>query len=337
MLDVGAVLSETRENPPCGPNLEHDLSFFELEAAARGKAEQRSGDAVKPAEDPNWPKVIDLAQAALLRSKDLRVAVHLTRALACTEGVPGLATGLGLIHGLLERYWDRIYPLLEADANNDPTERLNALAPLVDPDAVIKDLRDSYLINSREHGQLRSRDIEVTLGRLSPSTKNPAPPRTMPQLHAQIAAAFANDRSVPSALREAHERTTAIQALVNERVGGAQGVDLTPLLQPLACLLEACDTALGNRTADGNGAQAAAEGGARVAGGPGDLRTRADAVQLLEMVCRFMEQHEPSNPAPLLIRRAQRLVQMNFLEIVKDLMPDSLSAIEKLAGEVEKS
>ena len=102
MLDVGAVLSETRESPPCGPNLEHDLSFFQLEEAARGKPEQRSGDAVKPAEDPNWSKVIDLAQATLLRSKDLRVAVHLTRALTCTEGIPGLATGLGLIHGLLD-------------------------------------------------------------------------------------------------------------------------------------------------------------------------------------------------------------------------------------------
>ena len=337
MLDVGAVLSETREAPPCGPNLEHDLSFFELEEAARGKAEQRSGDAVKPAEDPNWTKVIDLAQAALLRSKDLRVAVHLTRALACTEGVPGLATGLGLIHGLLERYWDGVYPLLEADHNNDPTERLNALAPLVDPDVMIKGLRDSYLINSREHGQLRARDIEVVLGRLAPSAKNPAPARTMPQLHAQMAAAFASDRSVPSALREAHERTTAIQALINERVGGAQGIDLAPLLQPLALVLEACDTALGTRTVDGDGADATAEGGARAAGGPGELRTRADAVQMLETVCRFMEQHEPSNPAPLLIRRAQRLVQMNFLEIVKDLMPDSLSTIEKLAGEVEKS
>jgi len=28
---------------------------------------------------------------------------------------------------------------------------------------------------------------------------------------------------------------------------------------------------------------------------------------------------------------------MNFLEIVKGLMPDSLSRIEKLAGEIEKS
>ena len=61
MLDVGTVLAETRELPPCGPNLEHDLSFFELEEAARGRPEQRTGDAVKPAEDPNWPKVIDRA------------------------------------------------------------------------------------------------------------------------------------------------------------------------------------------------------------------------------------------------------------------------------------
>src|SRR5262245_57836512 len=159
---------ETREAPPCGPNLEHDLSFFELEEAARGKPEQRTGDAVKPAEEPNWSKVIDLAQAILLRSKDLRVAVHLTRALTHTEGIPGLATGLGLIHGLLERYWEAIHPRLEADRGDDPTERLNALAPLVDPDVIVKDLRDTCLVDSREHGQLRTRDIEIALGRLAP-------------------------------------------------------------------------------------------------------------------------------------------------------------------------
>jgi len=37
-------------------NLEHDLAFFELEDPARGKLEQRVGDAVKPAEDPSWAK-----------------------------------------------------------------------------------------------------------------------------------------------------------------------------------------------------------------------------------------------------------------------------------------
>ena len=259
MLDVGTVLSETRETPPCGPNLEHNLPDFELEEAARGKPEQRSGDAVKPAEDPNWPRVTDLALATLLRSKDLRVAVHLTRALASTEGIPGLATGLGLIHGLLERYWDGIHPLLEADYNNDPT------------------------------------------------AKNPASPRTMPQLHARIA--FTSDRSVPSA--------------------GAQGIDLAPLLQPLACLLEACDTALGARTAEADGVRTGRPR-QRSLCGPGRCAAARDGVTLQGAA-------RARHPAPLLIQRAQRLIQMNFLEIVKDLMPDSLSQIEKLAGEIEKS
>lgn len=335
MLDVGAVLSETREAPPCGPNLEHDLSFFELEEAARGKPELRSGDAVKPAEEPNWTKVIDLSHATLLRSKDLRVAVHLTRALACTEGVPGLATGLGLIHGLLERYWDAIYPLLEADQNNDPTERLNALAPLVDPDVVVKNLRDSYLVNSREHGQLQARDIEIALGRLAPSRAGGAG-KPLSQLHAQMAAAYASDRSVPSALREAHDRAAAIQALVTDRVGASRAIDLEPLREPLACLLEACDTALGARTGGPNGTAEGESAPGGPVGASGEIRSRQDAVQMLEMVCRYMERHEPSNPAPLFIRRAQRLIQMNFVEIVKDLMPDSLSHLERLAGELQK-
>jgi len=335
MLDVGAVLSETRESPPCGPNLEHDLSFFQLEEAARGKPEQRSGDAVKPAEDPNWSKVIDLAQATLLRSKDLRVAVHLTRALTCTEGIPGLATGLGLIQALLERYWDGIHPVLEADHDNDPTERLNALAPLVDPDASIKDLRDSYLVNSREQGQLRARDVEIALGRLAPS-RTAGPGKPLAQLHAQIAAAFSSDRSVPSALREAHDHASAIQTLMADRVGASRAIDLGPLVQPLDALLEVCDVALGTGTAVAEGAEGEPATGQRPGAG-GEIRTREDAMQMLELVCRYMERHEPSNPAPLFIRRAQRLIQMNFVEIVKDLMPDSLGQLEKLAGEFEKT
>ena len=102
LTNLEAWLSATKESPPCGPNLEHDLVFFGLEEAARVKAEQRIGDAVKPREDPDWPKVIELADALLARTKDLRVSVHLTRALTRTEGVSGLATGLGLIQGLLE-------------------------------------------------------------------------------------------------------------------------------------------------------------------------------------------------------------------------------------------
>jgi len=337
MPDLEQFLSETRELPPCGPNLEHDLAFFELEEAARGKAEQRVGDAVKPAEDPSWPKVVELAQALLLRTKDLRVAMHLTRALSRTEGIPGLATGLGVIHGLLERYWDRVYPLLEADNADDPTERLNALAPLVDPEAIIRDLRAIDLVNSREHGQLQARDVEIALGRLGPTpTTSPSPPKALAQIHAQIAAAFANDRTVPAALRQARESTLAIQAVVVDRLGADRAVDLKPLAQSLENLLEVCETALGVRTvaAGESGGQAPA---AMSVGISGEISTRQEAVRVLDLVCGYLERHEPSNPAPLFIRRAQRLMTKNFVDIVKDLLPDSLSSLEKLTGGQEKS
>ncbi|PYM16236.1 MAG: hypothetical protein DMD81_13070 [Candidatus Rokuibacteriota bacterium] len=93
MIDLEVLLAERKESPPCGPNLEHDLSFFELDEAARGKPEQRIGEAIKPAEEPNWAKVAALAQGLLVRTKDLRTGVHLTRALTHMDGIPGLAVG----------------------------------------------------------------------------------------------------------------------------------------------------------------------------------------------------------------------------------------------------
>src|ERR1044071_12823 len=143
MVDRDLLLAPTKDLPPCGPNLEHDLASFERKEAAKAKPEQHIGDVVKPAEDPKWTVVAEMSQALLVKTKDLRVALHLTRALTRIDGIPGLTVGLDIVYGLLERYWDDVYPRLEADHDNDPTERLNALAPLTDPDAVIGDIRNA--------------------------------------------------------------------------------------------------------------------------------------------------------------------------------------------------
>jgi type VI secretion system protein ImpA len=192
-------------------------------------------------------------------------------------------------------------------------------------------------VNSREQGQIRARDIEVALGRLAPSRgADPSTLKPIGQLHALIGAAFSSDRSVPSAVREARDRAVAIQALINERIGESRALDLAPLVQPLRCLLEACDTALGVKTEGEKEDHTESSDGAQPAVA-GEIRSRDDAVKVLELVCNYLERHEPSNPAPLFIRRAQRLIKKNFLEIVRDLMPDSLSQLEKLAGDVDKT
>jgi len=348
MVTLESLLLETKESPPCGPNLEHDLSFFEFEEAARTKPEQRLGNAVKPAEDPNWQKVVDFGQNLLARTKDLRVATLLTRALTRTEGIPGLAVGLGLIHGLLDRYWDQVYPQLEADQGPEDAERqrLSALAALTDPETVIdpetirRDLRDAHLVNTREHGQLQVREVEIALGRLvPPRSASASPPKGLAEIHRQIAAAFGSDRMIPTLVREAHGHLAGIQTTIAEHLGADRGIDVKPLMQSLECLIEACDTALGVQTAS-TGAPKSDNGQSPSTAAPivaGEIHTREDAVRVLDLVCKYLEHHEPSNPAPLFIRRAQRLMTKNFVEIVKDLMPDSLSNLEKLAGEaVEK-
>jgi type VI secretion system protein ImpA len=64
----------------------------------------------------------------------------------------------------------------------------------------------------------------------------------------------------------------------------------------------------------------------------GQINSREDAARLLEQVCEWFDRHEPSHPAPLLVRRARRLMSKSFLEIVRDLAPDGLSQVERLAG-----
>jgi len=62
------------------------------------------------------------------------------------------------------------------------------------------------------------------------------------------------------------------------------------------------------------------------------VRSRDDAIAQLLAVAAFVEKTEPTNPAPLLIRRAARLMRMGFIDILRELSPDSLSQIENIVG-----
>ncbi len=64
----------------------------------------------------------------------------------------------------------------------------------------------------------------------------------------------------------------------------------------------------------------------------GEIRSRDDALRLLDKVSEFLERNEPTNPAPLLIRRARRLMTMSFVDIMREMAPEGMDSIEKIAG-----
>jgi len=90
--------------------------------------------------------------------------------------------------------------------------------------------------------------------------------------------------------------------------------------------------AVGGGDAAADVASAQDGSGAAAPGAIGGLRTRDDAIQLLDRICEFLERTEPSHPAPLLLKRARRLLNMSFLEIIQDIAPDGLNQTRNIAG-----
>ena len=65
----------------------------------------------------------------------------------------------------------------------------------------------------------------------------------------------------------------------------------------------------------------------------GEVRSREDVIKLLNKICQYYDRAEPSSPVPLILKRAVRLAGMDFMEIINDLTPDSISQIRTVTGE----
>jgi type VI secretion system protein ImpA len=338
-VDIGGLLEESTPEAPSGENLEYDPGFVELVRLAQGKPEQQMGDAVVPGEEPDWRAVRSKSLELLARSKDIRLAVYLTRALLRTDGLAGLSDGLALTHGLLERHWDTLHPQLDPEDDNDPTMRVNTLVALCDEDAVLRAVRETPLVASRAIGRFSLKDVLVATGQLpAPASKD-----TIPDTATIDAAVMDTDlealQATGAALARAHELTGAVEMVLTEKVGVGQAADFSELSNLLKHAGKVVNEWLLHRGVgveeDAGDAAGGADGAARSV--TGAINSREDVLRVLDRMCAYFAQHEPSSPVPLLLKRAKRLVSKDFLEILRDLAPDGVAQAEAIRGPDEGS
>nr|WP_223194704.1 type VI secretion system protein TssA [Pseudomonas sp. PSB18] len=341
-VDVPLLLAAVSANSPCGEDLEYDADFLRLERDSRGQPERSMGDSILPAEPPEWRSIQQQSLDLLQRSKDLRITHFLLQSSLALEGLPGLARVLTLISELLKQYWADLHPRLDADDDNDPTVRINALAGLTS-DVTIRLLRESILARSRTFGAVSLRAAANASGLQSFADENLGAE--------QLAGALLDSdpeqlEITRTALLEARAAAEAIEQQVSDQVGSAQGVDLGPLKQPLKMALQILgqfapqsgDSTLSDSVADDSAAPSeytSAPSTPRNTGTStvsGEINNRDDVLRSLDRILAYYTRHEPSSPLPVLLNRAKNLVHADFAAIVRNLIPDGMSQFENLRG-----
>lgn len=336
MTDFDRFLVPIEGDAPCGPDLEYDNEFLAMTQAVAGKPEQQFGDTVIPAGDPDWREVERLTGALMARTRDLRVVASYTLATTHLHGIANFAGGLKLALALCEQFWDDVHPRIEVDGDNDPYLRMNAIAAFSAAEfstenRLIAALRQCALIKAPL--ALTFRDIELAFAKTSEATYELA--QIAPVLTDALLANSAELLAVDDALKTYQ----ALRSLVEDRVSIAEAPDmerLTDVLKPVVRGLDALRAAASGDaevalSADGGVVANGSVGLAGMAMG-GAVQSRDDAHRALERVCVYLEKNEPSNPAGLFVRRAQRMLHMPFLEIMREMSPDSMSHLEMLTG-----
>jgi type VI secretion system protein ImpA len=108
------ILNPIAGDSPSGLDLRYSPLYDRLKEARREDDELAQGAWQHERKVADHNGVIKLAQEAVAtQTKDLQLAAWLTESLLKTDGFAGLLDGLGLCRGLVENFWDTLYPQID--------------------------------------------------------------------------------------------------------------------------------------------------------------------------------------------------------------------------------
>ncbi|MGX9147719.1 type VI secretion system protein TssA [Mesorhizobium sp. 128a] len=320
MLNVDQLSRPVSDGNACGDAVDYDLSFLELEMASQSKPAEQIGSSVISEQPPDWREVWRLGLDLAARTKDLRIGVLLTRSALSQFGFSGLRQGLELLAAYVELYWPQLHPRPDPEDDGDQTVRLNALANLCDPSALLAEIRQVPLTASRQFGTFTLRDwVEAqrsrpgqtdaaTIGLAFANTDPDQLDHASAELEASLVAATHLDTSVKK-----HVDSVGFDPLIALLRQNKDLVDLHrraphPTALPLTSVASA-DVPL-----------------------PAEIRNRNDVIEMLGRISRWYQVNEPASPVPALVQRAKRLVSKDFMALLIELAPEGAAHYRSVAG-----
>jgi type VI secretion system protein ImpA len=342
LIDFARVLAPLSETEPCGVDLRWDTVYDEIKRA-RQQRDTAAFEGEKSAE-PDWHFVVDQATEVLAtRSKDLQIAGWLTEALLQLHGFAGVHDGLKLINGLIESFWEHLYPRPD---EGDWEPRIAPLVWLTEPDRgarLANLLRELPLAPNPADGEVysyfywesrapkggASDDYNVAARRAEEAA------RRAKQFDDAVATASRDYYlSLHDALQGCLAEVARLDAALDQRLG-REAPGTTAIRESLAACLDLVKRLMRTKgislePATGEAGEAAAgegsttgENGAARAGISGPVTSREEAFRRLQEIAEFLRRTEPQSPVPYLIERAISWGQMPFERLLQEMIKDS--------------
>lgn len=325
-----------------GDNLEYNPLYLEMENLATGVPESVMGDAVVEGREPDWRKLCSNCQDLWKTTRDLRVAVYLTLSLSQLDGINGFCDGIKLVNFLVSDMWESFYPQLDADDDNDPTERLNILQ-IISPSVTSGNdaftfLRTFRQIKLFENKKWTLRDLLIYQGEISTE-------ESFDTALFNAETVSAPKETVDEKVRIINEILELLDKINNEieqKTNNEYSFSFECLKKELSTLLKFYSKL--SVTDEQENQEPAAE--IETSAGTNNdnknssfinienykPRNRNEALLLVKKSADYFREVEPTNPVPYLLDRVLRIAEMNFIDILKDIDPGAVDRIKEQLG-----
>src|SRR5262249_55848947 len=286
----------------------------------------------------DWRQVVQLGTKALAeQSKDLEITAYLIEALVRQHGFAGLRDGFRLARGLVENYWEGLYPQPDEDGLET---RVAALTGLNGDDAegtLLVPIARVPLTEATSVGRLDSTHYQqaVSLARQTDSkireqklAAGTLPLEAFQNAVAESSAPFYKDlvEDLSQCLEEFTQLGTALDARCNGHAPPSFQIRtaLESCLDVLKDVARAKLAAAPQPTAEtptANGAPASAGATASDEALDG-LRSRDDAFRHLLHVAAFFQRTEPHSIVPYALEQVVRWGRTSLPDLLTELIPD---------------
>ncbi len=321
-----------------GESLTYTDRYAEMERLAQRRSEQQYGDAIFDAQEPAWESLEVHALELAADTHDLRVGVYLTQGLLRTNGLRGFADGLDLLITWLSNEWDTLHPARDPDDGEEAIERSNILLGLCDPERTLAGLTHIPLAIHEGYGQCDLADLRIARGDSHRDGEG-----NHLTMHAIREMFLATDRSEVFAKQAHAERAERSIGQIVDIFQAQTGT--SPNMSPVMAVLQEIHASIEEMmpdtpipqpktTSDSIARVVDSTEPASLPSSSGGLRVenRHDVVALLDELCAYYDRNEPSSPVPLLLQRTRQLVEMDFVDIVRNLAPDGLADVSRWVG-----